>query len=600
MNGIIKIKNGLMSSINQIVHKNKNIIRNYAGKPSGVTTISDIEKEKKNKRRKGSLRGRFLKKIFPEKNDQEALKTIYASLQIQYGHCEERLHSLYGDSEPVIGDPKTISKYILEGLEKESKIEDDEEKEEYQKLRRERQAHFTRGMLWFSKRSGFHASSIEDEIYCKTNHYRLTVPIKIDWNYFDAAIFNNLKPYETSFSEVEKPSFANRAVILVRGKGFDSTTGLFLTEKFDEITTRMARSFIDRSINSARRVLGLKKRRKKLTYLDDDKTKKTTYEQYQKYKQSILGAEDDSRTALSQVEFNGIKTLLGRIKLQEETFEDVLVLYVTRRQLDVENKTYKNIRSVNLRHFQSVPKCDLEFVLPEQAQKVYMRPMDKLLLCFSFIGGTGVASHFFFTGLQFTQAGVIALIGFCAYFIRIFNRYRMSKFYYRSAMAQYLSSNVTGRDRSVIHIVMNESQSHDFVAIASVLNAAWEMQRQYGEKHLDFMSKFIGSDGEDEGEANMGKGAVEIKKLRAKANEYFLMAEAIRHQDGLCDHAFKNALRWLKRMDIITVNSVTGTMSVRTSSDILSSKEKLLGDSLCEEYALESLNAEFLVDKKFA
>ena len=81
------------------------------------------------------------------------------------------------------------------------------------------------------------------------------------------------------------------------------------------------------------------------------------------------------------------------------------------------NKTYKNIRSVNLRHFQSVPKCDLEFVLPEQAQKVYMRPMDKLLLCFSFIGGTGVASHFYFTGLQFTQAGVIALIGFCAYFI---------------------------------------------------------------------------------------------------------------------------------------------------------------------------------------
>ena len=47
MNGIIKIKNGLMFSIKQIVHKNKNIIRNYAGKPSGVTTISDIEKEKK-------------------------------------------------------------------------------------------------------------------------------------------------------------------------------------------------------------------------------------------------------------------------------------------------------------------------------------------------------------------------------------------------------------------------------------------------------------------------------------------------------------------------------------------------------------------------
>ena len=150
-----------------------------------------------------------------------------------------------------------------------------------------------------------------------------------------------------------------------------------------------------------------------------------------------LGAQDDSKTALSQLKFNGITNLLGRIKLQEETFEDVLVLYVTRRQMELANgKTYKNIRSINLRHFQSVPKCDLEFVLPDQAQKVYMRPMDKLMLLFSFVGGTGVATHFYFTGLQLTQAGAIAFVAFFAYFVRIFNRYRMSKFYYRSAMAQ--------------------------------------------------------------------------------------------------------------------------------------------------------------------
>ena len=147
---------------------------------------------------------------------------------------------------------------------------------------------------------------------------------------------------------------------------------------------------------------------------------------------------------------------------------------------------------------------------------------------------------------------------------------------------------------------MNESQSHDFVAIASVLNAAWEIQRQYGDKNLNFMSKFINSDGEDVGESNIGKGSVEISKLHKKASEYFLMAEAIRHQNGLCDRSFNNAIRWLEHMEIITVNPGTGTISVKKSKDILSKKEKMLADSLDETYALKSLNAQFLADKKFS
>ena len=65
-----------------------------------------------------------MNKIFSESREQEAIKAIYASLQLQYGHCEERLHSLYGDSEPVIGDPKTISRHILEDREKEDKIDE--------------------------------------------------------------------------------------------------------------------------------------------------------------------------------------------------------------------------------------------------------------------------------------------------------------------------------------------------------------------------------------------------------------------------------------------------------------------------------------------
>ena len=124
--------------------------------------------------------------------------------------------------------PENYLKAYFEDREKEDKIDDDDEREAYQQLRKDRQAYFSKGILWFSKRSGFLASSLEDEIYCKTNHYRLTVPIKIDWNYFDATVFNLLNPYDTSFPSIEKPSFSNRAVILVRGQGLDSTRDFFI------------------------------------------------------------------------------------------------------------------------------------------------------------------------------------------------------------------------------------------------------------------------------------------------------------------------------------------------------------------------------------
>ena len=143
---------------------------------------------------------------------------------------------------------------------------------------------------------------------------------------------------------------------------------------------------------------------------------------------------------------------------------------------------------------------------------------------------------------------------------------------------------------------MNESQSHDFVAIASVLNAAWEIQREYGQSNLDFLSEFVSSDGDD---SSIDKGSVDIQRLHEKAKEYFLMAEAIRHQNGLCDHAFKNAIHWLECMRIITVSPSTNTVAVKTSKDILSNVQIMLNDSLDEAKALKSLNAQFLAKKTY-
>ena len=143
---------------------------------------------------------------------------------------------------------------------------------------------------------------------------------------------------------------------------------------------------------------------------------------------------------------------------------------------------------------------------------------------------------------------------------------------------------------------MNESQSHDFVAIASVLNAAWEIQREYGQSNLDFLSEFVGSDGDD---STIGKGSVDIQRLHEKAKEYFLMAEAIRHQKGLCDHAFKNAIHWLECMRIVSVSPSSNTVAVKPSKDILVDVQNMLNDSLDEGKALRSLNAQFLAKKTY-
>lgn len=612
---------------------------------------------------KTTLRGRFLRKLFHSDGDREALRTIYAALQIQYGQVEDKLHAVYSPFTPIVGYQQPDEKEAMEATLKKKNHEiielDNEEEEAAAKITDEwvtRGSQFVNGILWFSKRSGYKACSIKDEIYAKQNHYRLTTPVKVDWDHFDHRILSKVRPYDTRYEGIDPPSFGHKAIILTRGEGLDSSRGFYFYEKFDEITVRYARRFIGSVRDNLRNFTGLPEYQRKLPTLmqtnvvrekfertknkvvtklvqvrvlaelvpDNVASVAVTQEQQEQELQRNVGSasvamdragggeiddggakrghvhmlredhgplsdrEEYNRNALSEIKFT-FSNVLGRITLQEETFADTLAIYETRdfseekggfeRSALLENK-----RDIHLRHFQQVPKCDMEFVLPEDAQKVYMRPVDRLFLAMSIIGGTGLASGVYWTGLVLTHAGIVAATALGMYSVRIFNRYRLSKFYYRSAMAQYMSSNATGRDDSVIHIVTRDAQSHDFVAIASVLRAAWEVQRDEG----TFMDMF------KSGNSSVVDEAVELKRVQELAEEYFAKAESIKHGEGLGVHGFKNAVHWLVVMNIIHIKRGGKMTVVKDSDGILSMKKELLGDSLNEAVAMEALNATFL------
>ena len=92
--------------------------------------------------------------------------------------------------------------------------------------------------------------------------------------------------------------------------------------------------------------------------------------------------------ALSEIEFN-FANIVGKIVLEEETFNDAIVLYGTSGYPDPDIRQKNDFKKyVSVRHFRHVPRCDMEFVLPDNAQKVYMRPVDRLFLAMSVIGGT--------------------------------------------------------------------------------------------------------------------------------------------------------------------------------------------------------------------
>ncbi|GMP29836.1 hypothetical protein CsSME_00004773 [Camellia sinensis var. sinensis] len=205
----------------------------------------------------------------------------------------------------------------------------------------------------------------DDEIeVAHSGQYLLNLPITVDESKLDKKL---LTRYFVEHPCEDLPDFADKYVIFRRGIGIDRTTNYFFMEKVDMLIARLWASLLRKT--RLERVLSSKSntRRKKDPKKDDEFISET--------EQDDLYVE---RIRLQNMELS-FRNLLGKITIQEPTFDRIIVVY--RRA-----STNGTGRGIFVKHFKNIPMADMEIVLPEK-KNPGLTPMDWVIFLGSAIVG---------------------------------------------------------------------------------------------------------------------------------------------------------------------------------------------------------------------
>lgn len=205
----------------------------------------------------------------------------------------------------------------------------------------------------------------DDEIeVAHSGQYLLNLPITVDESKLDKKL---LTRYFVEHPREDLPDFADKYVIFRRGIGIDRTTNYFFMEKVDMLIARLWASLLRKT--RLERVLSRKSnaRRKKDPKKDDEFISET--------EQDDLFVE---RIRLQNMELS-FRNLLGKITIQEPTFDRIIVVY--RRA-----STNRTGRGIFVKHFKNIPMADMEIVLPEK-KNPGLTPMDWVIFLGSAIVG---------------------------------------------------------------------------------------------------------------------------------------------------------------------------------------------------------------------
>uniref|UniRef100_A0A5B6ZPV4 Aminopeptidase n=1 Tax=Davidia involucrata TaxID=16924 RepID=A0A5B6ZPV4_DAVIN len=206
----------------------------------------------------------------------------------------------------------------------------------------------------------------DDEIdVAHSGQYLLNLPITVDESKLDKKL---LKSYFAEHPHENLPDFADKYIIFRRGIGIDRTTDYFFMEKVDMIIGRFWAWLLKQT--RLERVLFRKSsaRRKKDPKKDDEI--------------SAEAEQDDfyvERIRMQNMELS-LRNLLGKITIQEPTFDRIIVVY--RRASPKPNTE----RGVYVKHFKNIPMADMEIVLPEK-KNPGLTPMDWVIFLGSAIVG---------------------------------------------------------------------------------------------------------------------------------------------------------------------------------------------------------------------
>ncbi|XP_031477434.1 uncharacterized protein LOC116248657 isoform X1 [Nymphaea colorata] len=214
------------------------------------------------------------------------------------------------------------------------------------------------------EKSNFKIVTDQEIEVARSGQYLLNLPISVDESKLDSKLLSRFfcdHPHENL------PEFAKKYIIFHRGVGIDKTSDYFFMEKLDMIISRAWAWFI--SVTGLQTLLS--KRHSQSSQANSKKTDEIC-------KHSENGDMYD-RIRIENMELS-LKNLLGKIMIQEPTFERMIVVY--RRASSKEQDDH----GIYIKHFKNIPMADMELVLPEK-KNPSLTPMDWVTFIISAVVG---------------------------------------------------------------------------------------------------------------------------------------------------------------------------------------------------------------------
>ncbi|KAF8013066.1 hypothetical protein BT93_I1055 [Corymbia citriodora subsp. variegata] len=216
-------------------------------------------------------------------------------------------------------------------------------------------------------KSNFKIATNKEIDIALSGQYLLNLPITVNESKLDKKL---LKGYFAEHPRENLPDFADKYVIFRRGIGIDRTTNYFFMEKVDMIITRIWAYIL--------KLTGIEKLLSRMSSTRRKRDPKKNDETVTEGEQDYLQVE---RIRIENMHIS-FRNLLGKITVQEPTFDRIIVLY--RRS----SSNPKAERGIYLKHFKNIPMADMEIVLPEK-KNPGLTPMDWVKFLGSAIVGLG-------------------------------------------------------------------------------------------------------------------------------------------------------------------------------------------------------------------
>ncbi|XP_009782799.1 uncharacterized protein LOC107804526 [Nicotiana tabacum] len=271
---------------------------------------------------------------------------------------------------------------------------------------------FLRYLFQIMDKSNFKIATDEELEIANSGQYLLNLPITVDESKLDTKLLS--KYFANHHHDEKLPEFADKYVIFRRGIGIDRTTDWFIMEKIDMIITRTWKWLL-------KKTGGDKYFRRKINKKKKPLKKRIPSEEEQDFYVERIRIQNMELT---------VPNVLGKITIQEPTFERIIVVY--RRASEDEEKPD---RGIYVKHLKNIPMADLEIVLPEK-KNPSLTPMDWV----QFIASAIVGLFAVVTSLDMPEADLWVLfailstiIGYCA---KIYFTFQQNMAQYQNLITQ--------------------------------------------------------------------------------------------------------------------------------------------------------------------